>query len=126
MFRVLRTVEEGIRKYAGLRHFIVSPEDDSIVVYLPDLDPGEASSFMETLGVAPDPAKIARRVRSSRHSKMMRFVLEDPRRRRFTAQRWCFRGSIDRWIFLGGPAALPELVRKYAPHLGRESFFDLT
>jgi hypothetical protein len=124
-----RTVEEGIRKYARLAHFIVSIEDDSIVVYLPDLDASEASKLMEDFGLAAGSGvmddRVRRVVQRSRYSKTMRFVLTDPRRRRFTVERWCFLGSIDDWVFLAGPAALPNLVRKYVPHLGQESFFDL-
>jgi hypothetical protein len=120
-----RTVEEGIRKHARLPHFIVSIEDDSIVVHLPDLDASEASRLVEGFRPVADPAQVENWVRHSRYSKMMRFVLADAAKRRFTVERWCFRGSIDGWIFLAGPADLPGLVRKYVPHLGRESFFDL-
>jgi hypothetical protein len=121
-----RTVEEGMRKCACLPHFVVSIEDDSIVVYLPDLDASEASRLVESFRPAAGPGAVEKRVRRSRYSRMMRFVLADAARRKFTAQRWCFRGSIDGWTFLAGPADLPGLVRKYGPHLGRESFFDLS
>jgi len=36
-----------------------------------------------------------------------------------------YRGSIDRWIRIGGPAPLESLAKKFAPHLGEESFFEL-
>jgi hypothetical protein len=120
----VRTVEDGIRKYAQAPYSIVSVEDDSIVVYLPDLDVREASRLVESFGLPASPGQVEEWVQRSRYSKMLRFTLADPGRRRFTVERWCFLGSIDRWIFLAGPAALPDLVKKYAPHLGRESFFD--
>jgi hypothetical protein len=61
----------------------------------------------------------------SQYSKMMRFELVDAECRLFVAQRWCFLGSIDQWIFLDGPAPLSQLVDKYVRHLGKESFFEL-
>ena len=49
----------------------------------------------------------------------------DEERRTFTAERYCFRGAIDGWIFLGGPSDLKTLVEKYMKFLGTEAFFDL-
>ena len=55
---------------------------------------------------------------------MLQFVLEDAQRRLFTAQRYCFRGTIDDWIDIGhGP--LTTLVKTYVQHLGKESYFEL-
>jgi hypothetical protein len=54
----------------------------------------------------------------------MQFLLEDEQRRTFTAQRYCFIGSIDDWIDIGhGP--LRKLVKRYVKHLGQESYFEL-
>jgi hypothetical protein len=50
--------------------------------------------------------------------------LDDEQRRLFTAQRYCFRGSVDDWIDIGhGP--LTKLVKRYVKHLGQESYFEL-
>ena len=60
--------------------------------------------------------------------KVMRFTLADEDERTFRVQRWCFRGSIDRWIDLRaseGNGKLSDLVKKFSPHIGRESFFEL-
>ena len=58
------------------------------------------------------------------YSPMLQFLLEDEKRRTFTAQRYCFIGSIDDWIDIGhGP--LTTLVKRYVKHLGQESYFDL-
>jgi hypothetical protein len=60
--------------------------------------------------------------------KVMRFILVDERDRTFRVQRWCFRGSIDRWIDLyDSPSEgnLPDLVKSFCPHIGQESFFEL-
>ena len=41
------------------------------------------------------------------------------------AERFCFRGSVDDWIPIGGPAVLSAHVRQFVKHLGRESFYEL-
>ena len=40
-------------------------------------------------------------------------------------KRWCFLGGIDDWRFLAGPTPLADLLDRYTPHLGKESFFEL-
>jgi hypothetical protein len=44
-------------------------------------------------------------------------------------QTWCFRGSIDRRIDPWGSGSerkLSDLVKRFCPHIGEESFFKLT
>ena len=41
----------------------------------------------------------------------MRFVLEDKKQRIFIAERFCFKGSIDDWIDIGGPDSLENLLK---------------
>jgi hypothetical protein len=119
-------VKEGIKQYAKLDYFIVDVKDKRIVVYLCDQnvdDLPELASF----GFGKDPARIKEAIaRSLSYSPMMQFVLDDAQTREFVVQRWCFRGSVDDWIFLDGPIDLQALVKKYARHLGKESFYDLT
>ena len=56
---------------------------------------------------------------------IMRFILEDKKQRFFIAERFCFRGSVDDWIYIGGPDSLENLLKAYLKHLGQESFYDL-
>lgn len=63
--------------------------------------------------------------RSTTYSPVMRFTLEDEENRLFSVQRYCFRGSLDDWIEIGGAQHLEAIVEKFIPHLGRESFFEL-
>ena len=63
-----------------------------------------------------------------RYMKLLQFILTDEDERTFRVQRWCFRGSIDDWIDLwssGGEGNLSDLVKKFCPHIGKESFFEL-
>ncbi len=49
----------------------------------------------------------------------------DRETRAFATERFCFRGSVDDWIHIGGPGPLAEQVEKYVKHLGRESMYEL-
>ncbi len=129
----IKILSDGIREYAGLEHFIVDVEGDSLVVYLPDRGEDMADEMLERFGGLA--SFMSHRMqqtkewlmRHSNYTKMMRFLLVDPAKRLFVVQRWCFRGSVDDWIGLGRrtPAPLPDLVRLYAQDLGKDSFYDL-
>ena len=57
---------------------------------------------------------------------MMRFTLVNAKERTFSAERYCFRGSVDDWIDLNYSAdPPPKLIRTYLRHLGQESFYEL-
>jgi hypothetical protein len=120
---------DAIRRLSGLEHVIVDIEANSLVIYVSSMSITEADDTVVMLaGAVPTslaPRHRERLIKRSTYTKMLRFVLVNPDRRGFTVQRWCFRGSIDNWIFLDGPALLEDLVKKYAKHLGKESFFDL-
>lgn len=68
----------------------------------------------------------ADRLRFAHYKAMLRFTLIDKNDRIFVAERFCFRGSVDDWIPLGGSNSLAAHVRRFVKHLGLESFYDLS
>ena len=121
-------LENSIRDLADVDHFIVEAETRSLVVYLSDSESDVRLTMMRHLAPMTSSKAEAMKaimIRRAKYSKVMQFTLEDPDARSFSAERWCFSGSIDDWIPLACDAPLPELIQKYVPHLGRESFFDL-
>jgi hypothetical protein len=58
-------------------------------------------------------------------SAVFRFILDDAEKRLFTIEHYCFKGSIDDWIYIAGPEQLESLAKKCLVHLGKESFFVL-
>jgi hypothetical protein len=50
----------------------------------------------------------------------MRFVLRDEASRVFEPERFCFRGSVEDWISIGGPDQLQKLTSKFLKHLGTD------
>lgn len=65
------------------------------------------------------------RRRHAGYMAVLRFTLVDPETRQYVTERYCFRGSVDDWIHIGGPGPLAAQCRKFIRHLGRESFYDL-
>ncbi len=59
------------------------------------------------------------------YTPIMKYILQDEDKRTFTVMRYCFLGSIDDWIQIGGPDPLKEVVKNYVKHLGKDTFFDL-
>lgn len=59
------------------------------------------------------------------YGPIMKFVLQDEKKRTFGVERYCFLGSIDDWIYIGGPGPLKKIAKEYVKHLGQDSFFEL-
>ncbi len=121
----MRLVDEGMRKHSGIEYYRVDIKKNAIIVYL-------ASQDVEAIGeLLPERyihecGGIKKALDSILHySPMMRFVLVDNEKREFIAERYCFLGSIDGWINIGGPDKLENLIKKYLRHLGKESFYGL-
>jgi hypothetical protein len=113
-------VKRGLERYAPGQHCIVDVQGEHIVVYHAERSRLEFEGFDFGLRELP--------VSYGNYMKVVRFTLADETDRTFRVQRWCFRGSIDRWIDLwasGGGGKLSDLVQKFCPHIGQESFFEL-
>jgi hypothetical protein len=121
-----QVVEDGMRKYAEVQDYKIDVKGNAIVVYTADQDIETLAGLFKDM--SPDPTtntQLMTLLRKEIHySPMLQFLLEDEQRRLFTAQRYCFRGSIDDWIDIGH-GSLTTLVKQYVKHLGQESYFDL-
>ena len=120
-----QVVEEGMRKYAEIQDYKIDVRGNAIEIHIAHQD---SETFREMItGARPDldQTQIAALVAQAVHYfPMMQFILEDEQRRTFTAQRYCFIGSIDDWIDIGY-GSLPTMVKRYVKHLGQESYFEL-
>ncbi len=124
----LRTVEEGLRR-AGVKWSLVEAKKDCLIVHTPSQSEGDLRDLAEKLAGPFFGSRMAGWIedqqRGGHYHPMLRFVLCDKESRCFSVQRWCFRGSIDGWTWDLAAGKLGALVAKYAPHLGKESFYDL-
>jgi hypothetical protein len=116
-------VESGVKKYSKISHVKVDVKKDAIILYaghglFPEMPDDLASRF----------GKISEEMKNKNihYAPEIRFVLFDKEARVFTPERYCYKGSIDDWIMIGtGDGDLKSLVKKYAQHLGQESFYEL-
>lgn len=107
------TLQHAVERQVGRGLARVEIDPKALVVYVTEID-----AFRDL-----KPAHLLAKYIT--FSKMMRFELATATPREFTVDRWCFRGSIDNWLPLDGPAPLNTLIAKYVKHLGQESFFEL-
>jgi hypothetical protein len=121
-----QVVEDSMWKYAGVQDYKIDVKGNAIVVYTADQDIETLADVFKDRYPGPaanTPLRTLLR-QGIRYSPMLQFILDDEKRRTFTAQRYCFRGSVDDWIDIGyGP--LTTLVTQYVKHLGKESYFEL-
>ena len=110
-------------------HLVVEVENDSLVVYAPQRNGREIERFVSELGILPGKVEEARKIllRQSNYDALLRFSLADENNRLYSAERWCFRGSIDGWIPLFSYQELPldTLALALLPTIGGEDFFEL-
>ena len=120
-----QVVEEGMRKYAEVQDYKIDVKGNAIVVYTPSQSVEEFAQLLKGLNPFVSENQVREFfARSVQYSPMLQFVLDDEKRRTFTAQRYCFIGSIDDWLAIGH-GTLTKLVKRYVKHLGRESYFEL-
>lgn len=114
----------GIERHSKLKlhQFLLNRRKDEIEVYLLDRD---YSALGLLLGTKAKMAAAEMARRHGNYTAMLRFILLGEIDRFFVAERFCFRGGVDDWIFIGGPAPLDEVVAEFAPHLGQQSFYEL-
>jgi hypothetical protein len=123
----IATVEEGVRQFSKLSYFLVEAKNDSIVVFVANQQSGFLEESVASRFGITDNAKLYTAMQGYlTYLPMMRFSLVDEKRRRFAVERWCFLGSIDDWFPLKESGDLATMVKKFAPHLGEESFYELT
>jgi len=118
-------VADGMRTYASVQDYKIDVRGNAIEIHIAHQDSETFSEMITRARPDLDQTQIAALVAQAVHYfPMMQFLLEDEQRRTFTAQRYCFIGSIDDWVDIGhGP--LTKLVKRYVKHLGQESYFEL-
>ena len=65
------------------------------------------------------------RSESTPFQPVLRFVIEDEKRKIFYAEKFCFLGGIDDRMHISGPDSLEKLAKTFIKHLESESFLEL-
>jgi hypothetical protein len=125
----LAAVETAVQQHPEARRYRVAVKHDRIEIYEqvgPDYD--ALLSELHMVGLASP--GLAQRLQAeeehyARYTPVLRFILLDPARRRFGAQRMCSLGSGDGWLELGQTGPVATLARVLIPTLGTDQFYEL-
>jgi len=125
-------IEKELKKKEGSRRYLFDIKGKVITIWesnqdievlrdlFRDVRPTSLNGRSDNVSAIEDMINIA-----ATYSPVMKFTIEDEKKRTFIAERYCFLGSIDDWIYIGEPDSLKNLVEKYLKHLDEDSFFDL-
>ena len=119
-------VRQGLERYCSVPYPQIEVKKNIISIFLPDQDVDALSEILKFAPGAPGSTAPDTVLPWVTYSPRMRFVLIEDQRRRFVAERYCFRGAIDDWIEISKPGRLPRLVKRYVRYLGRDSFYELS
>ncbi len=118
----LALVESALHRHGEAWRYWMEAKKNKIVVY----EAGEMNGLDElSMEFRRRPLSDTEKRPRAHYMAVMRFTLIDKKPRVFVAERFCFRGSVDDWIPIGGPATLATHVKQFVKHLGRESFYEL-
>ena len=124
-----QAVDKCLKRLKRSRRYILDIKQKIITIYESnqDLDRlGELFGQSAVYGLSQDETALRAVIdKAIDYSPVMRFILENNENRMFMVERYCFIGSIDDWIHIGGPDSLKKLARKYIAHLGCDSLYEL-
>jgi hypothetical protein len=117
-------VEAEVQGHPRAHNYRVGVKDDQITVYeRVGTDPEELIPELKRIGLLiPGRGDRVRESldRHARFSPVLRFILSDEAARTFRTERWCYLGSIDDWISVGGMGSVDQLARQWIPKLGTD------
>ncbi len=122
-------IEEAVQQHPEARRYRVAVKHERIEIY-EQVGPDYEALLGELQMVALSRQGLAERLqaeeeRYARYEPVLRFILLDPTRRRFGAQRMCYLESIDGWLELGQTGPVAKLARALIPTLGTDQFYEL-
>ena len=122
-------IEEAVQQHPEARRYRVAVKHERIEIYKqvgPDYEALLGELHMAHL-TRPGLAEWlqAEEERYARYTPVLRFILLDPTRRRFGAQRMCYLESIDGWLELVQTGPVATLAHALIPTLGTDQFYEL-
>ncbi len=123
------SVEAALKKHPKAKNYRVAIKTDQIMIY--ESIGGGMDSLRIILGQAGlNIERVEERLqeeldRYTQFTPVMRFILDDQETREYHAERWCYRGGIDDWIYAGHSGKINSLAKKLVPTLGTDEFYEL-
>ncbi len=120
-------VKNGMQKFSDVPHFKIDVKGKFITIYTASQDANVLDTMFRDFPVSMSKrAEITEQMNRRLHySPVMQFELIDEKKRLFATQRYCFRGAVDDWVYIGKSGELQLLVRRHVKHIDKESFFGL-
>ena len=125
----MAAIEAVVQQHTEARRYRVAVKHDRIEIYEQvGLDYDALLGELHALGLSSP--GLAERLQAeeehyARYTPVLRFILLDPTRRRFGAQRMCYLGSVDGWLELRQTGPVATLARALIPTLGTDQFYEL-
>lgn len=124
-------VKKAVKVLNRRANYIVDVKNNEIVIHESETSPAYDEGLISKLGFGALRSEFSYSNDKKNNDPdlksymaVMKFKLVDDKKRSFLAFRYCFRGAIDGWIRLGGPANLSQLVDKYIEILGTDKFYE--
>lgn len=122
----VRELEEVISAFIPAERYYVDRDGATLTLFVLDVDGEHERVFREIASPFISDERLFETLRrSSAFEAVFRFQLVKPEYRVYQTERYCSRGSIDRWINVGALGFLPDLAKTYVPHVGQDSYFEL-
>lgn len=123
------SVEVVLKRHPKAGNYRIAVKHDQIMIY--EGIGGGIDSLRIILGKAGlNIERVEERLqeeldRYTQFTPVMRFILDDQETREYHAERWCYIGSIDDWIYAGHSGKIEKLAKKLIPKLGTDAFFEI-
>ena len=122
-------IEEVMEEHPQATRYRVVVKDNRIEIYensVPDFD-----ALLDALQIiGPSRQGLAKQLYATEehythYSPVLRFILLDPEKRGFGAERICYRSRVNGWLKLVQTGPLTKIANTLIPTLGTEEFFEL-
>ena len=121
-------VKKELKNLPTSKRYLVDCKDACLTIYESNTDLDKLSSTLDYAPLRPGLSKeqaLDNLVAISEYTAVLRFCLVDAEKRIFSAERFCFRGSIDDWIpMFGADNDFRILVKNALKNLGTGDFFS--
>jgi hypothetical protein len=124
-----KSVEAALNRHPKSKNYRIAVKDNQIIIY--EGIGADMNGLRAILGFAGVGTKKAEELiereldRYTQFTPVMRFILDDRETRQYQAERWCYRGSVDDWIYAGHSGEIGKLAKKLIPTLGSDEFYEL-
>ena len=118
-----KLVQKELKKLDGPRLYTADVKGEEIVIYESNENIEDLKDIFGSISPFHDTSRVENIIKSeTTYSPIMKFILYDEKKRTFVVNRYCFRGSVDDWIDIGGPDAFERGIESISAAFGQGLF----